>query len=94
MVGVARLSAHEKSSLGAEGESWVLKSEQIKCHDGDTIGCAYDQVRDVYLICKLHRIQQHLTLPDFAYCMILTLSSFFVLLIFAGRHAYRPALLP
>ena len=44
MVGVARQSAHEKSVLGADGESWVLKSEQVNYRDGDTIGCAYDQV--------------------------------------------------
>ena len=44
MVGVARSNAHEKSALGVEGESWVLKSDQIKCSDGDVIGCAYDQV--------------------------------------------------
>ncbi len=44
MVGIARSHVHDKKTLGAEGESWVMKSEQLSCRDGDVIGCAYDQV--------------------------------------------------
>jgi hypothetical protein len=54
MVGIARSHVHDKKTLGAEGESWVLKSEHITCRDGDVIGCAYDQVASPSLPSTIH----------------------------------------